>query len=82
MKLIVGLMFVMIAVSLFSGLYFLVRDPGHQKRTVKALTYRIGLSVALLLLLIISAFMGWIKPHGVKPPEIPAAASHSSIDNQ
>jgi hypothetical protein len=77
MKLVVGLMFVLIVVSLFSGLYYLVRDQSNTKRTVRSLTYRIGLSIALVLLLVISAWMGWIKPHAVQPPK--AATSSSSI---
>lgn len=68
MKIVVGLMFVLVVVSLFSGLYFLVRDQSNAKRTVRSLTYRIGLSISLVLLLLVSAWMGWIKPHGVKPP--------------
>ena len=65
MKIVIGLMFVLIIVSLFSGLFFLVRDPGDSKRTVRALTYRIGLSIALIVLLLLSAWMGWMQPHGV-----------------
>jgi hypothetical protein len=32
---------------------------------VKALTIRVGLSIAFALFLILSYFMGWIHPHGV-----------------
>ena len=40
-------------------------DKGRTKRTVRALTWRIGLSVALILLVILGIYTGWIKPHGV-----------------
>ncbi len=50
---------------LFRGLYFLVKDPDSSKRTVNSLTWRVGLSVALLLLLIIAIKTGLLVPHGV-----------------
>lgn len=48
-----------------SGLAFLVRDRGKSTRVVKALTWRIGLSIALFLLLFLAFALGWIKPHGL-----------------
>jgi hypothetical protein len=56
---------VLILASLFSGLFFLIRDQGTTKRTVKALTWRVGLSLALFLLLLLGYYFGLIKPHGV-----------------
>jgi hypothetical protein len=62
----VVLLFVaLILASLFSGLFFLIRDQGRSKRTVKALTWRVGLSLALFLLLLAGYYFGLIKPHGV-----------------
>ena len=49
----------------FSGLFFLVRDQGRSTRTVKALTWRIGLSVALFLLLLVGYYFGLVTPHGI-----------------
>jgi hypothetical protein len=46
--------------SLFSGLWFLYRDRGHGTRTVRALTLRIGLSVALFVLLLLSYRFGLV----------------------
>ena len=40
-------------------------DRGQTKRTVNALTKRIVLSVALILLVVLGIYSGWIKPHGV-----------------
>jgi FtsH-binding integral membrane protein len=56
---------VLILASLFSGLFFLIRDQGRSKRTVKALTWRVGLSLGLFLLLLAGYYFGLIKPHGV-----------------
>ena len=50
---------------LISGMVFLVRDKGESKRTVKALTWRIGLSVSLFIFLLLAFKLHWITPHGV-----------------
>ncbi|HEX5663579.1 MULTISPECIES: twin transmembrane helix small protein [unclassified Lysobacter] len=51
--------------NLGAGLYYMLVDKGQTKRTVNALTRRIGLSVALILMVVLSIWMGWITPHGV-----------------
>ena len=56
---------IVIVWNLGAGLYYLLVDRGQTKRTVNALTRRIGVSVALIVLVIVSIYMGWIKPHGV-----------------
>lgn len=56
-----------IVASLASGLIYLNRDQGGSRRTVRALTVRVSLSVALFVLLYIAYFAGWIQPHGVLP---------------
>ena len=53
-------MFILIVASLFSGLYFVMRDDGKSKRGVKALAIRVGLSVALFLILIGGYYFGLI----------------------
>ncbi|MCF7222126.1 twin transmembrane helix small protein [Marilutibacter chinensis] len=51
--------------NLGAGLYYMLVDKGESKRTVNALTRRIALSVALILLVVLSSYMGWIEFHGV-----------------
>jgi len=51
--------------NLGAGLYYLMVDRSQSKRTVKALTWRIGVSVTLIGLIIIGIFSGWIVPHSV-----------------
>ncbi|NYZ61473.1 twin transmembrane helix small protein [Luteimonas deserti] len=51
--------------NLGAGLYYMLTDKGRTDRTVKALTRRIGLSVALIALVLLAIAMGWIRPHGV-----------------
>ena len=55
--LIVVLLFAII-ISLFSGLFFLVKDEGKTSRTVNALTVRVTLSVMLLALLAYAVVSG------------------------
>ncbi len=62
---IVVLFLIGILFSLGSGLVFLLRDKGGSTRMVKALTWRIGLSLLLFALLITSYFLGWVHPHGI-----------------
>lgn len=62
-KLIIVLMLFAVIGSLFSGLFFLVRDHGANDRTVKALTLRVALSVAILALLLLGYRFGMIPGH-------------------
>jgi hypothetical protein len=61
------IIFVMLIIigSLASGLVFLVKDAGSTKRTVKALTIRIAISVGLFIFLLLAFKFGLITPHGV-----------------
>lgn len=60
-KFIVILLLIFIMVSLFSGLYFLVKDKGQTRRTVNALTVRIGLSLLAIVVIMIAAWLGLIE---------------------
>lgn len=64
-KIIIILAMIIIAGSLGSGLIFLIRDAGNTKRTVKALTIRITISISLFIFLLIAFKLGLIKPHGI-----------------
>lgn len=63
MKSIIILFLVTIFFSLGSALIYLVKDKGDSTRTLTALTWRIGLSFALFILLLIAFGLGWIHPH-------------------
>jgi hypothetical protein len=64
-KAIVLLLFLFIFFSLASALYYLVTDKSGSNRVVKALTWRIGLSIVLFILLMIAFAFGWLTPHPV-----------------
>nr|WP_295383102.1 twin transmembrane helix small protein [Pseudoxanthomonas sp.] len=66
MKLLLILGFLgIILYNLGAGLYYMLVDEGRSKRTVNALTRRIGFSVALIVIVMIGIASGWIQPHGV-----------------
>lgn len=59
-------MLILIFASLASALVFLLRDRNGGTRTVKALSMRIGFSLALFLLLMAGFYFGIIPPEGIK----------------
>ena len=64
-KLVVMLVLGAIVVSLGVALYQLATGRGDSSGMLRSLTVRIGLSIALFLLLMIAWQLGWISPHGV-----------------
>jgi hypothetical protein len=67
-KIIVVLAFIGILLSLASALFFLVNDRGDSRRAVRALTWRVGLSVGLFAFIMALIGLGLIEPHGIYPP--------------
>ncbi|HVL55590.1 MAG TPA: twin transmembrane helix small protein [Burkholderiaceae bacterium] len=65
MKWIIGLGFVLIVGSLISAGVFMVRDRSRTGNMARALTWRIGLSIAVFLLILIGYLLGWIQPTGL-----------------
>jgi hypothetical protein len=64
-KIVVVAWLALILASLFSALVFLFKDKGRGSRTARALTWRIGLSVTLFLLLMAGFYFGVIPPGGL-----------------
>lgn len=66
-KLIIVVFVIGILGSLGSALFFLVgeRTEEDARHVVKALTWRIGLSLLLFFLLLLMYFLGWIHPHAI-----------------
>jgi hypothetical protein len=67
--LIIGVLLAIVA-SLGSALFNLTRKTGDSRKLVRDLTIRIGLSVALFVLLMLAWHFGLIAPHGL------ASAAH------
>ncbi|MCK0537254.1 twin transmembrane helix small protein [Alcanivorax quisquiliarum] len=66
-KLVVLLLLAAVAISLFRGLSAVVRNKGKEGATVRALTWRVAFSVAVVVVLFLSMWMGWLQPHDVNP---------------
>ena len=47
--------------SLFSALYYVMKDKGQSRRAVKALTLRVGLSIVLFVMLLLASHFGFIS---------------------
>lgn len=62
-KIIVILVLIAILVSLGSGLFYMLKDNRDSSRMVKALSWRIGLSVGLFLFLMVGYYFGWFQPN-------------------
>ena len=62
---IVFLVMIAIVIALGSGLYFILFQKEKSDKAVKALTFRIGLSILLFAGLFVAFAAGWIKPHGL-----------------
>lgn len=79
MQTLIILILLIIVASLGSALVYLLRDRSRSARTVRALTFRIGLSIALFVLLLLGYAFGLLHPHGLRSgvpggaPQAPAA---------
>lgn len=60
MRIVVFILIGLILLSLGSALFYLIRDQGRSMNTVKMLAIRVGLSIALFLILIIGYKLGFI----------------------
>lgn len=65
MRYVILIFLVAIIGSLFSALYYMIRDKGQSTRAVRALTWRVGLSITLFLILMIGYHFGFITPQGM-----------------
>ena len=63
LKAAIALMLVATVVSLFSGLFFLVKDEGNSNRLVNALTVRVVLAVITLGLITWGFLSGQLVSH-------------------
>lgn len=64
-KILMFLDLLVIIISLFSGMFFLVKDEGKTKKTVNALTVRVIASVVMVILIAIGIYTGQLQPHGL-----------------
>jgi len=67
MRLLALIILLAIIISLGSAMRYLVSDEGKTDRVLKALTWRVGMSVGLFVLLMLAWYFGLIEPHGILP---------------
>lgn len=60
MKFFVLLFVALILVSLFSALFYVMKDRGNSERAVRALTVRISLSIMVFAILLLGYHFGFI----------------------
>lgn len=65
MKVFVLIAFIGILAALFSAGVLMLRRQKGKATMARALAVRVGLSVALFLIILFSAWMGWIQPTGL-----------------
>jgi hypothetical protein len=66
MKPLIVLTLLAIVASLGKALFSMSAGPEHAARVVQALSWRIGLSVALFASLLLSYHFGWIAPNTLR----------------
>ena len=64
-KTVIVFVLLLIIASLGLALRYLLMDGQRSTRTVKALTFRIGISIALFFLLLLGYQAGILHPHGL-----------------
>jgi len=65
MRIVILVLLLAVVASLFSGLFFVYKDKGNSNRAVISLTIRIGLSLLVFAILMVSYKMGWIGDRGL-----------------
>jgi Protein of unknown function (DUF2909) len=68
MKFLIAVAFIGILGALFAAGVFMLRNGRSDQRgpnMAKALAVRVGVSVALFLIILFSYWMGWIEPSGL-----------------
>lgn len=64
-KIVIIVLLLTICVALFSGMVFMLKDKSDKRRMARALSWRVGLQLALIAFLALAASQGWIKPHSI-----------------
>ena len=58
LKIVIVVLLLAVIASLFSGLFFLIRDQGRTRRVVNSLAVRVALSILLLAVMLIALWHG------------------------
>ncbi|TNC81417.1 MAG: twin transmembrane helix small protein [Oleiphilus sp.] len=58
LKAILGILLLGVVISLFSGLFFLVKDQGKTKRVANSLAVRVTLAATIVIVIIVASLTG------------------------
>ena len=64
-KIFIVVVFVAVVWNLGVALFHMMTDKGSGSKMVRSLTWRIGLSVGLILLVVLGIATGVVQPHGI-----------------
>ena len=64
-KIVIVVLLLFVIISLGQAMFFLIKDESKSDRMLKSLSWRIGLSVLIFILLLIGQAVGLIQPHGL-----------------
>ena len=64
-KILIVVAFAAVLYNLGAALFYMMTDKGQTANMARALTWRIGLSFGLILLVMVGIITGVIEPHGV-----------------
>lgn len=64
-KTVIVVLLLIVIFSLGQALFYMIKDKGKSDRMLKSLTWRIGLSAFIFILLLIGQAVGLIQPHGL-----------------
>jgi cytochrome bd-type quinol oxidase subunit 2 len=70
-KILVVLAVLGILYALGSAFFFMLRDKGQGQRTLRRLTWRVVLSLLLLVAIMLAMKMGWLEPGSPGPVRYP-----------
>lgn len=61
LKIIIAVLLIGVVISLFSGLFFLVKDDSKSKRVAHSLTVRVALAAIIVLVVLLALWTGELK---------------------
>ena len=64
-KIVIVVMLLLIIASLGKALFHMIRGDRDKDSMVRALSWRVGLSVSLVLFIVLASALGIIEPHDV-----------------
>jgi len=67
MKVFIVIILLFIIYNLGLAMFYMIRDKGQGKNTVRFLTVRIAVSFGLFLMIILALKMGWLQAHSLLP---------------